>query len=441
MNQMVSILDWSLGNDKTIVHIPINTNIANVVADVLSLVNDSASQKGIIIKTQNSCKTAALVDPRMINAVIRNVVINSIKFTEKKGKILINVSESIKEVVCEIIDNGKGMESEYVNRLLTNDELQAQDYQSGFGLMICKTFIQRNKGSLQIESIPNKGTTFRIYLPKGDLLQTIETGEKIEISEHSLEQVNAEMSMLIIDDNREIIGYLSEVFSDTFTVYGAYDGEKGLQIARNVIPDIILSDVYMPALDGIGLCKMIKSESLTCHIPIILISAKNLQKDQIEGLMSGADDYITKPFDVTILKQKVHSIIKNRKLLNQYFNSNITNDSAIELPESYGDKITKEATEIIIQNVFNPNFSVDSLAKQMYLSRSQLYRKFVGTLGQTPKEYILTLKFEKALEMLKTKKYRISDIAFELGFADAHYFSTCFAQRFGVSPSNYFPKE
>jgi ligand-binding sensor domain-containing protein/signal transduction histidine kinase/DNA-binding response OmpR family regulator len=441
MDQMVSILDWSLGNDKTIVHIPINTNISNCVADVLSLVNESAMQKGITIKTSNHSNTAALVDPRMINAIIRNIIINSIKFTDKKGKILITIKETENEVVCEIEDNGKGMELEFVERLLSNDELQAKDYQSGFGLMICKSFIKRNKGTLEIESTLEKGTIFRIYLPKGDLLQSIDSGSKAEISEHSLEFENAEMSMLIIDDNKDLIGYLSEVFSDSYTVYGAYDGEKGLQIARNVIPDIILSDVYMPLLDGMGLCKMLKSESLTCHIPIILISAKNLQSDQIEGLMSGADDYITKPFDTSILKQKVHTIIKNRKRLNQHFKTNIITEGKAVLPESYSDKITKEATDLIIQNLFNPDFSVDSLAKQLFLSRSQLYRKFVGTLGQTPKEYILMLKFNKAVEMLKTKKYKIADIAFELGFADAHYFSTSFAQRFGVSPSNYFPKE
>ena len=441
MDQMLGILDWSLGNDKTIIHIPIDTNIENILADVLSLVNESALRKGIAIKIKNNCRSAAFVDSRMISAVIRNLVSNSIKYTNDNGKIWIRIAETEKEVVFEIEDNGIGMEQSLIDKILQSDELQGNDFHSGFGLMICKTFVKRNKGTLQIESKINKGSTFRILMPKGQLLQTNESESPIEISDQSFEIENAEMSMLIIDDNKDIIGYLNEEFSDSYTVYGANGGKKGLQIAHNVIPDIILCDVDMPSIDGLTFCKMIKSDSLTSHIPVILVSAKSLQTDQIEGLKSGADDYITKPFDVNILRQKVAAIIKNRKILNQLYKSNTVLVEKPELPESYNDKIIAEATAMILANFRNVEFSVDYLAKQLLLSRSQLYRKFVAVLGQTPKEYILTLKFEKAVEMLKTKKYRIGDIAFELGFTDAHYFSLSFTQRFGVAPSNYFPKE
>ena len=441
MDQMISILDWSLGNDKTITHIPIDTNISNILADVLSLINESASRKDISIHVKNTCSHATFVDPRMLSAIIRNILINSIKFTNEKGKIEIFVNENNNYIVCEIKDNGIGMDADFIAKLLSSDELQAEDYQSGFGLMICKAFIKRNKGILEIDSQLNKGTCFKISFPKGELLKNVESPIKTEISEHSFEIGNTEMSMLIIDDNKDIIGYLSEVFAENFTVYGTYNGEKGLQIAHNIVPDIILSDVHMPLLDGLNLCKSIKSNSLTSHIPVILISAKNLQADQIEGLLSGADDYITKPFDIAILKQKVNAIIKNRQLLKQHSLQNTATIDKAELTDSHNDKITKEATELILKNINNPDFTVEELSKQLFLSRSQLYRKFIGVYGQTPKEYILTLKFEKAIEMLKTKKHKVSDIAFELGFTDSHYFSTSFTQRFGVSPSNYFPKE
>lgn len=441
MDQMISILDWSLGNDKTITHIPIDTSFSNILADVLSLINESAVRKDITINAQNTCKYATFVDPRMLSAIIRNILINSIKFTPEKGRIDITVYENSNYVICEITDNGIGMEHEFVAKILSSDELQADDYQSGFGLLICKAFIKRNKGLLEIDSTLNQGTCFKISFPKGELLQSIDSGIKTKMSEHRFDIGSAEMSMLIIDDNKDIIGYLSEVFAENFTVYAAYNGEKGLQIAHTIVPDIILSDVHMPFLDGLNLCKSIKSNSLTSHIPVILISAKNLQTDQIEGLLSGADDYITKPFDIAILKQKINAIIKNRQLLSQRILQKTVTIDKPEIIESHNDKITKEATELILKNMNNPDFTVEELSKQLFLSRSQLYRKFIGVYGQTPKEYILTLKFEKAIEMLKTKQFRISDIAFELGFTDSHYFSTSFTQRFGVSPSNYFSKE
>lgn len=441
MEQMLSLLDWSLGSDKTIVHIPIDTNIANVVADVLTLVSESASRKSIVIKSSTKCESTAWVDPRMITAVIRNVIINGIKYTDDNGKIWVRIVETETDVVCEIEDTGSGMEQEYIDKIMSTTDLIAENYHTGFGLMICKAFIIRNKGKLEIKSVINKGTTFRILLPKGNPICENEVVIKSEVVELEIEKANAELSMLIIDDNKDIIGYLGEEFADSFSVYGAYDGKKGLQLAHNVVPDIILCDVNMPNIDGLTFCRMIKSDSLTSHIPIILVSAKSLQNDQVEGLQSGADDYITKPFDITILKQKVNTIVRNRQILTKTFKSTKTVTENVDLPQSYNDKIANDATTLILANISNPDFSVDLLAKQLHLSRSQLYRKFVSVLGQTPKEYILTLKFEKAIEMLKTKKYRVADIAYELGFTDSHYFSVCFTQRYGVSPSNYFPKE
>ena len=442
MEQMVNILDWSLGNDKTIVHIPIDTNLENGIADILSLLSELAQRKSISIIVKNECKHAAYVDPRMISAVIRNIVINSIKYTDENGTIWITLSENEQTIICEIKDTGRGMDQTFVDKIMSSNELHVDEYHNGFGLMICKTFIKRNKGSFQIKSEIDKGTSFQILLPKGSELKTTRTSIPVAILDQKDDTLSdSEMSMLIIDDSKDIIGYLSEEFSDSFMVYGAYDGKKGLQIAHNIVPDIILCDVNMPVFDGLTFCKMIKSDSLTSHVPVILLSARSLQTDQIEGLQSGADDYVTKPFDIRLLKQKVYAIIKNRKLLNHSFKTSNVIVEKYELPESYSDKITSEATTIIMANLNNPDFSVDTLAVQLCMSRSQLYRKFLAVLGQTPKEYILTIKFEKAIEMLKTKKYRIADIAYELGFTDSHYFSLCFSQRFGVSPTNYFPKE
>lgn len=197
----------------------------------------------------------------------------------------------------------------------------------------------------------------------------------------------------------------------------------------------------MPLLDGKELCSQLKANSLTNHIPVILVSGKTLPQDQIEGLLKGADDYVVKPFNVSVLKQKVFSILKNRELLASRYSKKKSIVSDFKLPESIDDKLIDEITQNIIDNITNSNFDVEMLAKEVGMSRSQLYRKTKAVLGLSPIDYINTLKFQKSVEMLKTGKYRISEIAYELGFSDARYFSSSFAKRFGVPPSSFVSHE
>ncbi|MFQ3579029.1 MAG: two-component regulator propeller domain-containing protein [Bacteroidales bacterium] len=436
--EMLTLLDWSMSNDKTVVCVPTHINLELLIAENLTLINDLAYKKDITIHKETSCEFTAFADPRMINAVLRNILINSIKYNKQNGSIWIKLYHTQESVILEIEDTGIGIDKKIIDAIIQSNTVTNKQFEYGFGLMICKNFIFRNQGTFSIESTLNKGSIFKIGLPKGEPIKT-----KKEITDEEAISVypnNVELTLLVIDDNKDIAHYLCVEFSDYFSVYEANDAEKGLSTAYNIVPDIILCDVSLPNMNGLNFCQSIKSNPLTCHIPIILISAKSSPEEQIRGLQAGAEDYITKPFDISILKSKVYSLVKNRQLIQANKPNEFNKTQDFQLPQSYDDKLIDQARKIIIENMSDPNFSVEVLARMLNLSRSQLYKKFVVVLGQTPKEFLISLKFEKAIKMLKTKKYRVSDIAFELGFSDPHYFSTIFTQRYGVSPTQYNEK-
>jgi DNA-binding response OmpR family regulator/two-component sensor histidine kinase len=441
-SQMVEVLEWSVSKDDAVKFNPIDINIETVMKDVLSLINESASQKNILIETSYIFTRSAYVDPRMMSTILRNLIINSIKFTPHNGKILISVTEQKSCIEIILKDSGIGMSQDQIDRILSEKHLISEDYKSGFGLQICKTFINRNNGTFHISSQFEKGSSFMISIPKGKILENaIENKHEVIYNSFiEFEEEDNQRKMLVIDDNKEITDFLMEIFSDSFKVITASDGQDGLNKALQYLPEIILSDINMPIIDGKKLCQQLKANNLTNHIPIILISAQTLPHEQIDGLMHGADDYIAKPFNTNILKQKVHILLKNREILIEHLKQSINTNEKFKLPDSFDDKIIKEITSVIIENISNVDFKVDMLANLVGLSRSQLYRKTVSVLGESPNDYIKTLRLQQAIEMLKTGRYRISEIAYEVGFSDPGYFSSCFFEKYGIKPSEYSKK-
>ncbi|MFO7869589.1 MAG: two-component regulator propeller domain-containing protein [Bacteroidales bacterium] len=443
-SQMVEVLDWSLSKDEAVKYNPEEVNLEEIANTVSSLISESLTQKNIHLYTEYNLQSYAFVDSRMISAVFRNLIINSIKFTPQNGSITLQIIENENNIEVQIHDTGVGMEQEVVDKILSENIVLSGNFQSGFGLQLCKTFIARNKGTLTIKSEPQKGSSFYVQLPKGNKMEeNISKKENInaqDLYEYDVPIEDTQRTMLIIDDNREIVAYLKEIFSDSFTVYEAFDGIEGYEKALKTIPEIIISDIRMPGMDGKVLCQKIKTNHLTKHISVILVSAQKLPQEQIQGFVHGADDYITKPFNIDVLKQKVFALLKNRTQLLSHFKEKMETEDSFELPDSFEDKMLKDITNCIYDNLGNPDFKIDMLAHAVGLSRSQLYRKVVSVVGQSPNEYIKTLRLQRSVEMLKTKKYRIAEIAYEVGFSDPGYFSSCFAERYGMKPSEYAKK-
>ncbi|MBI9057358.1 MAG: response regulator [Labilibaculum sp.] len=404
-------------------------------------------------------------DKKQLEKVFYNIISNAFKFvTDKTGSISIHTIESQNHIDVIIEDNGLGMPADQAKKIfdryyqIDNLEGKTNRHGSGIGLALCKNILKLHDGQIFIDSEEGKGTKFSVRLQKGnrhfkekefasegnliddtsEVSQPLLLEKKEEITEESQIQEQAP-NVLIVEDNPEVQKMLSDLLDKMYNILIASDGNEGIKIAIEHQPDLILSDIMMPNLTGTEMCAKLKRNIQTSHIPIILLTAKSATKFKIEGLETGADDYLTKPFNTKILKARIKNLLQNRMLLQQKFRQ----DPKAEIKEittnSIDQKVLKLAKEIVEQNLDNTEFDVQEFAREMGIGRTRLYSKIKGVTGQTPNEFILSTRLKKAADMLLTneEEMNVSEIAYSVGFSTPRYFSRCFREHFGVSPSRY----
>ncbi len=441
--QMDNILQWARIQTKEIFYSPKDISIAAQTKDSLSLLQGLATSKRISVCVSNTAKHCAYADERMIATVIRNLINNAIKFTNNGGKIEIRIEDTENHVFFCIKDNGVGIGKEKLDKIFEKDFNASScgtnnEKGSGLGLKICHDFTISNKGTIEITSTEEEGTSIRIMLPIGKPINA-EEDDKPE-TELTLEKNKNYMkskrhSILIVDDNHDILSYLTLLLQNDFEIEKASDGEMALDMAMKSVPDIIISDVVMPKMDGKELCAQIKSNLLTQHIPVVLLTSEDSANSQIEGLKIGADDYITKPFDGNILLAKIHTLLRNRELQLQHLRNSILKAPEGDMPESKDDAFLRKITEVLQQNISESNLSVEFIAEKTALSRVQLFRKFKAITGCSPSEFIKNYRLQYAATLLKSGKYSVADVAYEVGFSDPKYFGSCFSEKFNMAPS------
>lgn len=443
--QMENILEWARIQTKEIFYSPKDISIAAYVKDSVSLLKETAEQKNISITIEDYTSHYAYADGRMVSTIIRNLVNNAIKFTDENGKILIKAEEDAQSVILHIKDNGIGMDQETVS-ILFNKEMNTSTFGtnnekgSGLGLKICHDFVVSNKGTIEINSEKGKGTTITIKLPIGEKMadETASTTEKIT-DKNKTQKATKQHTIFLVDDNREVLTYLCGLFQNEFNVEKASDGEMALDKISKVLPDIIVSDITMPKMDGKELCRQVKSNPLTKHIPVILLTSDDTIESQVDGLALRADDYMTKPFDNKVLMAKVKSILSNRELIIDHLHKEIiisTTDDT-EMPESRDDQFLRKIKEVLQENISETNLSVEFIAEKTALSRVQLFRRFKTLTGCAPSEYIKNFRLQHAAKLLRSGKYSVADVAYEVGFSDPKYFGVCFSEKYKMSPSAY----
>jgi len=258
------------------------------------------------------------------------------------------------------------------------------------------------------------------------------------------EKDDAKPLLLIVEDNDDLRSYIRPYLADDYRISEAIDGAKGLDKAIEKIPDLVISDVMMPMMDGYQLCKALKTDERTSHIPVILLTARASMESKIEGLETGADDFITKPFDPLELQTRIKNLVEQRKKLREWILNEIKKPGLehlvnIDSPNlaSMGQKFYKQVIKTVISNVSNSEFKVEDLVSMMNMSHSQLHRKMVAVTGQTANQFIRTIRLSRAAELLANKTATVSEIAFETGFNNLSYFAKCFREQFGVLPSEY----
>ena len=434
-----------------------NTKIYDFTSDVMTNFKGEAARRNIDF--QLTCKNKNLelfIDRGLMDKVYFNLLSNAFKFTPDNGKITISIVENQDNTVkISFKDSGIGIPENELPSVFSPFFKASNNNKSssGIGLHLSKEFVLLHHGNIELKS--KQGSEFVITLLKGNqhlqLSEIINKTENQSITpnlivdildiESGFEEVSIisdseKHSLLIIEDNIDLLTFLKAKLSGEYGIYTS-DGSDAIEKAMEIIPDIIICDINLVDKDGYEITKELKKDLRSSHIPIIILTAQSSKESVLKGLQSGVDQYLTKPFSLSILKQSVSSLLFNREKLRYYYTNNIYR---VEPESKFGNQeqsfITK-MNDIIKMNVENPKFSVEDLADKLGVSRVQLYRKVKAIIGINISDHINNVKLEKAAELLKSNDMNISEIAYSLGFSSPNYFSTAFKNKFGVSPKEY----
>ncbi|EKF55636.1 histidine kinase [Galbibacter marinus] len=420
-------------------------------------------------------------DDNLLEKVLFNVISNAFKATPQGGAInvwvcsneqmisfpLVGVEFESPAVEIVISDTGIGLEKEQMahmfERFYQVENLNHSYYGgTGIGLEVVKSFVELHKGKIEVESQLGKGTSFKIILPLGkNHLSASELSNSSENSHEEIQSVALKMpavehefkqnqdikvesgtyTLLLVEDNVELREYLEQAFKAQYKVLVANNGAEGIKIAKDILPDVIITDVVMPKMNGFDFCKEIKTDMRTSHIPVLMLTAKAKIEDRIEGIEIGADAYMVKPFDIRLLKLRLSQLISSRQLIfNKYFSA-ISDIGENSNTTSLDKEFIQKALDYITTNIEDPNIGVESLASHLNLSRSQVYRKIKALTNQTANEFIRNIRLHKAKAMLSSGKVTISEVSYAVGFSSSSYFTKCFKAQFGIVPTQLLEEE
>jgi signal transduction histidine kinase/ligand-binding sensor domain-containing protein/DNA-binding response OmpR family regulator len=425
-----------------------------------------AERKKITLKFNTIEKNLKVyLDRDKLEKIINNLLSNAFKFTPEGGEIDFTIEKMIKDVEIRITDNGIGITEERIDKIFdrfyqVDSSHTRQGEGTGIGLALTKELVELHKGKIKVESKEGEGTTVTVQLQLGkNHLKTEEIVEKQieeilpeneELPEPLLDTKNKKEKtdiyvlldtdkplLLVVEDNPDVRSYIISHLEEDYRIQEAVDGEDGLNQAIKHIPDLIISDVMMPKMDGFRLCNKLKTDERTSHIPIIMLTAKATSKDKIEGYELGADDYIMKPFDAKELSVRINNLIEQRKRLRDHFRKQGVFEIDDKAVTSIDKKFLNKLTEIISKHISDTSFNVDMFSDEIGMSRSQLHRKLVALVGEPPSDLIRRIRLSKAAGLIIKKFGNISEIALEVGFNNPANFANSFRKQFGVSPSEY----
>jgi signal transduction histidine kinase/ligand-binding sensor domain-containing protein/DNA-binding response OmpR family regulator len=437
-------------------------DIINSIEETCDLFVDVAERKNIRFKVDTHVKSCrAFFDKDKTERILFNLLSNAIKFTPENGKVEVYLkfldADETETTILEIRikDSGIGIPTEkhekIFERFFQNDMPASLINQgSGIGLSITKEFVDLMGGAISVESELNKGSCFILRLPlkiskenNASLIKepgiTENEIQKDEIVHHEKRDKNT--VILIVEDNHDFKAYLKEDLGQFYTIIEASNGKEGWQKALALHPNLIISDINMAECDGIDFCRKIRADKRTEHIPFILLTAFTGEEKELAGLETGANDYLTKPFNFEILHFKVRNLLKHQQSVKQTYQKQIDvkpGELEIETPDV---KFMKKVLTVIEKNISNAGFSVELLSDEMNMSRVALYKKIFNLSGKTPVEFIKSVRLKRAIQLLETKQYTIAEIAYQVGYNDPRYFARAFKTEFKVLPSHYLDKQ
>lgn len=438
-------------------------NLRLFVHEIVDGFKEYAEEKAIEIKYHYSLTNheKQWFDQNIIDSVIFNLLSNAIKFSPRDSVVSVELEEHDNgQATIKVIDHGIGIKKDKIDKIFErfySDNQIADDYLgTGIGLAFSQSLVKLHGGTIDVKSEPGVETIFTVNLPVNkdafppealnefEIITSAETEQPTKtirkINSTSIEESNVankhRISLLLVEDNIELRKFLKSYFTGYY-VLEANDGEEALAIANKSMPDLIISDVMMPKMDGISLCKAIKSNFVTSHIPVVLLTAKTAVEHKIEGVENGADAYIEKPFNIDFLGVQVQNLLKQRKQLRKRFSNQFETQPA-EVVDNQMDKIFFEKAEnIVLENIANNTFSVEELGAELNMSRSQLFRKFKALTGNTPSDYIRSERLKMAKKLLKEGRMNVNEVSLKTGFNSTSHFISTFKKFIGTTPKEF----
>jgi len=412
-------------------------NINDFLEIIAFSFKEMAANNGIefIFKCEND-DIYAFVDRDKMQKIINNLLSNAIKFTPAGGKIWLKVRKdsTVPEFVIQVTDTGIGISevdvSQIFDRFYQVKRQKNSNTGSGIGLHLVKEYVQMHSGSIEVESRINKGSTFTVHIPTN--LQPEENAQSKVISNAEKPQ----LKLLVVEDNFEFRAFLQDELSGKYSVIVANNGKEGLEQAINHQPDLVITDVMMPEMSGTELCRRLKKDIQTSHIPVIMLTAKTSDKAQIEGFEARADAYISKPFNMNILLLRIHHLIEQQDQRKKLFKNAIIINPENFTSSNVDKGLIDNTLRHIEKNIDNVSYSVEQLSKDLFMDRTGLYRKLSAIVGQTPSEFIRSVRLKRAAQLLENG-LPVSEVAGRVGFGTTSYFTKCFQDEFGVKPSQY----
>ncbi|MFQ5651673.1 MAG: ATP-binding protein [bacterium] len=457
-------------------------NLAKIIRQVVASFESAAARKGVALTLRAPEVIIASFDRDSLEKILSNLISNALKFTPEGGKVEVMAelqveAEKIRDskpeslqrgwIEMTVKDTGIGIPAEQLDRIFDRfyqvDQSATRTHEgTGIGLALTKELVELHGGEIRVESEAGCGSFFLVRLPQGQAqmdsqiveepeLETdlpeaailafeLEQAEKPEVGSETAQEPGTEQELpivLVVEDSRDMRSYIREILDKEFGVLETENGTNGLKNALETIPDLVVSDVMMPGMDGFELCKKLKTDERTCHIPVILLTARASGESKISGLEIGADDYLTKPFDAHELEVRVKNLIEQRRKLRERFSREITLQPLDVAVTSMDARFLERAMAVIDEHIADPDFTPEQFARKVALSRMQLHRKLRALTNQTTGEFIRTMRLRRAAQLLRQKSGTVTEIAYEVGFNSLSHFARSFKALFGQLPSEY----
>lgn len=439
------------------------TNLVELLRGIASSYESLAQTKRIKFAFHSASTESILwIDVEKVEKIIHNLLSNAFKFTNEGGEVILELRVESKYAMITVRDSGIGIPVDQLDRIFDRfyqvDSSQTRGYEgSGLGMALAKELVELHRGKISVESEVGKGTTFTIGIPTGTAhLHTSEMTDhrrqqqSISLQARAIETPDEPSSrstvtaiipphpvLLIVEDNVDMRRYIRKTLLEYYYIQEAVNGEEGFKTAQQIIPDLVISDIMMPEMDGYQLCEKLKANEFTSHIPVILLTAKADRESKLTGLKTGADDYLAKPFDREELLLIVKNHIEERRRMRERFSRTITLEPTGMNVSSLDEKFLKKILTLVEAHIEDESLSIEAFSEEAGYSRMQMYRKIKGLTGQTPSQFVRSIRLKRAAQLLTNKSDTVSQIAYGVGFGSLSYFTKCFKEQFGVTPGKY----